>query len=216
MILKLLTSKLGIIAISAILLFSAVGIIHKQSNHISSLRESNARITNNYNTAMGLLNDEQSNTRVLNLTVADLRHSNDSLINRLNKVIAENEIAYNRLKSASAVSIEFVDTIKAEIAIKADTIDYTHYCDFDTTLMHNPETSIQVKFEANTLTVLPHITSDIDLIVWSERKYVNDRTFFGRIFHWDWAKYDDWQYKLSISNAAIRARKVRVVNITDK
>jgi hypothetical protein len=209
--------------VAAAMLVATINVICYQSKKINYLNVEYAREKFNYETVSEMLNGEQSSNKVLQLRIEEIINSKDNLIIGLMEELKKEKIKLSKVQTAAIIQTQLVDSLtkqiqfttdRSNVELIGDSIHIIHYCDFEEEFVYNDETKIKVSVIGDSSTCIPDITNEIDFAVWLERRYVNDyKTWFGRLFHWDWKKYDDLNYLLKMSNEAIRTKKVRVINV---
>lgn len=128
-----------------------------------------------------LFSNSESKNRAFKLTIDQLKNSNDSIFQELNKARKELKIKDSKLKSLQYVSSSFskVDTI----TLKGDTIFKDSHIDIDT-LLFDDWYSIKVGLKyPSTVTVEPTFKSIKYIVVSAKKETVNPpKRFF--LFRW--------------------------------
>lgn len=189
-----------------------VGVIMYQQARLNKQNLTIGSLTNN----VRAYEDLKSNNRTLQLTVSDLRHSKDSVVQRLDSVRNELKTARNDLKRASAVVTTIRETV--EIPIVRDSIIYRDLgdCDFIVNKLVNAETSVAVKRIDDLVTVDLSINNTQYLYVFTSKEWRNyRRNWFDRLFHWDWKKDAISRYDIVNSNPIIEVTDTRVIEIIE-
>lgn len=128
-----------------------------------------------------LLSNSESKNRAFKLTIDQLKNSNDSIFQELNKARKKMKIKDSKLKSLQYVSSSFskVDTI----TLKGDTIFKDSHIDIDT-LLFDDWYSVKVGLKyPSTVTVEPTFKSIKYIVVSAKKETVNPpKRFF--LFRW--------------------------------
>lgn len=200
----------GVIAIAIL-----VGIIIYQRNDIIKKDAEIGRVTNNYKAYQDL----ESNNRVLQLKLSDLRNSNDKMIQSLDSTRNALKLAKKDLKQASVVKTsidtEFTEKITRD-SIKTKTDSIIVNCDFTLNKQLNSETNVDIKSVGDSITVKLKIQNTQYLFVYSSKEWRNERkNWFDRLFHWDWKKDLIFRYEITNSNPLIEIQDTRIIEIQD-
>lgn len=157
------------------------------------------------------LSSTVNSNRVLQLNISDLRHSNDSLIYKLDSVRKSLKLSENSLKQALTVETIIRDTITEYLPIQSkDSIDFT------IELKPNELTTFQVSRKDSIVSVIPTILNDQYLYVTEEKKWRNKKNIIQRIFTWDWHKDLVQNYYIHNTNNLIQVVDTRVINLITK
>lgn len=151
----------------------------------------------------------KDDNRVLKLNIADLSHSNDSLVQHLNETRKSLKIKENALKQALSIQTVIRDTVTITLPDSMKNV-----VDFTTKLEHNPLTKFTISRRGEEVTCIPEIYDRQDLFIYSSDEYRNKKNFLQRLFTWDWKKDRLTRYAILHSNLAIQVLDTRIVEIT--
>lgn len=173
----------------------------------------NAEVSDNTNVIeayQGLLNDEYEKNRVLRLDVSTLSGVNDKLLNQLDSVKNELKISNKNLKTAM-IQQSSVNVSEKEYIIVNDS------CEFNKEFKPNELTMLKIELKDDSLKYELNIKNDQYLYIDSKRDWKNKhKTFFKRLFTWDWKKINYYNYNIVNSNPIIKIGNTRVIeNIKD-
>ena len=206
------TSKVKLIAISisALLLVGGALFVNGIINENKSLRENNYRLINNVSQYESLAAGLRKENRVLRLFRDDLRHSNDSMIIRMEKLKKSLKTAKNK---PGDVSVGVVTDIVA-----TDTSRIVNKTDFklDTTILYNEYTYSKIKIDKDTLVSKIGVSNEQDLFIYESREYKNAyKNKFIRFIHLDWKKETVFRYDIKNSNDLIEIKRSIVYKINE-
>lgn len=127
-----------------------------------------------------MFSDSKDKSIAFQLTIAQLKHSNDSIFQELNDVRKELKIKDSKLKSLQYISSNFV---KSDTIILKDTIFKDQRIDIDT-LLSDEWYSVRVGLRyPSSVIVTPRFRSEKNVIVSTKRETVNPpKRFF--LFRW--------------------------------
>lgn len=206
------TSKVKLIAISisALLLIGGALFVNGIISQNKSLREDNYRLTNNVSQYESLAAGLRSGNRVLRLFRDDLRHSNDSLIQEIEKIKKSRKSPENKPGSITAggnTSIDANDTV-----IIDNTVDFK----LDTTVYYNEFTKSTIKIEKDSLFSGIKVNNTQVLYVYPQREYVNKyKNGWRRFWNFDYKKTEVVRYELINTNDLIKVDDFRVYKIEE-
>lgn len=127
-----------------------------------------------------MFSDSKDKSTVFQLTIAQLKHSNDSIFQELNNIRKELKIKDSKLKSFQHISSNFT---KSDTIILKDTIFKDKGINIDT-LLSDEWYSVKVGLRyPSSVTVTPRFRSEKSVIVSTKRETVNPpKRFF--LFRW--------------------------------
>lgn len=200
--------KLIAISISALLFIGGAFFISYTIDRNKKLVSENNRLKNNVSQyeslAAGLYNDN----RVLRLFRDDLRHSNDSLIQEIEKIKKSRKSPENKPGSITAggnTSMDVKDTV-----IIDNTVDFK----LDTTIYYNEFTKSTIKIEKDSLFSGIKVNNTQVLYVYPQREYVNKyKNGWHRFWNFDYKKTEVVRYELINTNDLIKVDDFRVYKI---
>lgn len=173
----------------------------------------NAEVSTNVNVIeayRGMLNDEYANNNVLRLDISTLNSVNDKLLNQLDSVKNELKISEKALRTAM-VQQSTINVAEKEYIVVNDS------CEFEKEFKLNPLTMVKIQLKDDSLRYELKIKNDQYLYIDSHRDWKNKhKSFFKRLFTWDWKKINYYKYNIVNSNPIIEIGKTRVIeNIKD-
>lgn len=156
-----------------------------------------------------LFSDSKNNSIAFQLTVNQLKHSNDSIFQELNNVRRELKIKDSKLKSLQYISSNFT---KSNTIILKDTVFKDEGIDIDT-LLSDEWYSINVGLRfPSSITVTPKFKSEKAVIVSAKKETVNPpKRFF--LFRWFQKKHIVLHVNVIEKNPYIEDQDNRYVEI---
>lgn len=156
-----------------------------------------------------LFSDSKNNDIAFQLTIDQLKHSNDSIFQELDKVRKELKIKDSKLKSLQYISSSFT---KSDTIILKDTIFKDKRIDIDT-LLSDEWYSINVGLRyPSSITVTPKFKSEKTVIVSTKKETVNPpKRFF--LFRWFQKKHIVLHVNVIEKNPYIEDQDNRYVEI---
>ena len=156
-----------------------------------------------------LFNDSKDKSTAFQLTIAQLKYSNDSIFQELDKVRKELKIKDSKLKSLQYISSNF---IKSDTIILKDTVFKDERIDIDT-LLSDEWYSINVGLRyPSSITVTPKFKSEKAVIVSAKKETVNPpKRFF--LFRWFQKKHIVLHVNVIEKNPYIEDQDNRYVEI---
>lgn len=156
-----------------------------------------------------LFNNSKDKSTAFQLTIAQLKYSNDSIFQELNKVRKELKIKDSKLKSLQYISSSFT---KSDTIILKDTVFKDERIDIDT-LLSDEWYSINVGLRyPSSITVTPKFKSEKTVIVSTKKETVNPpKRFF--LFRWFQKKHIVLHVNVIEKNSYIEDQDNRYVEI---
>ena len=177
-----------------------------QHNQLQKKNKEIDRITNNIRAYEEIASNAQDNNRVLQLTIEDLNHSKDSLIQQVNKVKKELKIKDKNLTETSVINTEINDSVKTVIKEKL--------IDFNEELKLNDLTTIIVSRKDSILTAKIDIKNQQIIFIEDKKEYRNRyRNGWVRFWHFDWKKIHIKKYQIVNSNPLIKVTDTRIIEL---
>ena len=202
--------KLIAISISALLLIGGALFVNGIISQNKSLREDNYRLMNNVSQYESLAAGLHNDNRVLRLFRDDLRHSNDSLIQEIEKIKKSRKSPENKPGSITAGGTTSIDA--------RDTIIINNVVEFelDTVISYNEFTKSTIKIEKDSLFSGITVNNTQVLYVYSQREYVNKyKNGWRRFWNFDYKKAEVIRYELINTNDLIEVNDFRVYKIEE-
>lgn len=193
--------KIVVVALIGILLFNNVRLQTK----VNELDKQVEVAMNNAKAWEQIANKTIDDNTVLELTLQDIKQSNDSLIKVNNFQREQLHIKDKQLRQTVAVETVIRDTITSVIKD----------ADFLVELKPNQLTTITVSRRDSILTHTMEILNHQDLYVYETKHYRRDyKNWFQRLIHFDFKKNKTVKYQIMNSNDLIQTTGTRVINIS--
>lgn len=201
---KICLSKPFMIIAFVLLQAVSIKVIKDKDNKIASL-------SNNVESYVNVINGNKLHNNTLQLSVADLKASNDSLIKQAELYRKKLKVQQKGLEQVSAVSVEVKEHVQKVIPNNPVGKPIINFKD---TLRINDLTTVIVNKQDSLLSVKLHISTDMFLYISKTRVYRNRYSnFISRLFHFDFKKDTRNEYKIAASNPIIKIKDIRVVDI---
>lgn len=202
--------KIYVYLISALLAISGALIVYRYSKQLSFYKQEVARYESNIKYYQSAVSGYRDENRVLRLNTDDLRHSNDSMIVRMEKLKKSLKTAKNK---PGDVSVGIVTNIEASDTSKI--INKTEF-KLDTTILYNEYTYSKIKIDKDTLVSKIGVSNEQDLFIYESREYKNKyKNKFIRFLHLDWKKETLYRYNIKNSNDLIEVKRSIVYKINE-
>lgn len=199
-----LRKNFKVVAVGLVSLLIAT--IFYQHNQLQNKNREIDRITNNIRAYEEIASNAQDNSRVLQLTIDELNHSKDSLIQQVNKVKKELKIKDKSLTDASVINTEINDSVKTVIKEKL--------IDFNEELKLNDLTTIIVSRKDSILTAKIDIKNQQIIFVEDKKEYKRFyKNWLLRFFHFDFKKVRIKNYQIVNSNPLIKVTDTRIIEL---
>lgn len=199
-----LRKNFKVVAVGLVSLLIAT--IFYQHNQLQNKNREIDRITNNIRAYEEIASNAQDNSRVLQLTIDELNHSKDSLIQQVNKVKKELKIKDKNLTDASVINTQINDSVKTVIKEKL--------IDFNEELKLNDLTTIIVSRKDSILTAKIDIKNQQIIFVEDKKEYKRFyKNWLLRFFHFDFKKVRIKNYQIVNSNPLIKVTDTRIIEL---
>ena len=199
-----LRKNFKVVAVGLVSLLIAT--IFYQHNQLQNKNREIDRITNNIRAYEEIASNAQDNSRVLQLTIDELNHSKDSLIQQVNKVKKELKIKDKNLTDASVINTQINDSVKTVIKEKL--------IDFNEELKLNDLTTIIVSRKDSILTAKIDIKNQQIIFVEDKKEYKRFyKNWLLRFFHFDFKKVRIKNYQIVSSNPLIKVTDTRIIEL---
>ena len=199
-----LRKNFKVVAVGLVSLLIAT--IFYQHNQLQNKNREIDRITNNIRAYEEIASNAQDNSRVLQLTIDELNHSKDSLIQQVNKVKKELKIKDKNLTDASVINTQINDSVKTVIKEKL--------IDFNEELKLNDLTTIIVSRKDSILTAKIDIKNQQIIFVEDKKEYKRFyKNWLLRFFHFDFKKVRIKNYQIVNSNPLIKETDTRIIEL---
>lgn len=195
-------SKLAVIIIIGLTAFCFY-----QNKRIKVLDTELGQVTNNYKYYQSLTGKLKEQNRTLQLSIADLNNTNDSLLQNALEVQKELKIKDKNLQQIQVINTQMKDTVTQII---------TKDVNFKEELKLNPLTTIIIERKDSILTAILDLRNSQILFVEEKKQYRNKyKNGFQRFLHFDWKKDRVRKYQIHNSNILIKVTDTRVVEVTE-
>ena len=201
-------TKLIMFATSALLILGGAFFVQaKYADYIKTKSERDA-YRNNTVALYDIIAKKDKEARVLELNAADLRQSNDSMI----QIIEKERKSLKTPKNASGdVSAGVSTTVIALDSIKTPKLNGI---ELDTTISFNKFTRSRITIKNSTLKNELDINNILILFVYSRREYVNEyKSWLQRLGHLDYKRVLVTRYSITNTNPLVRTDSTRVIKI---
>lgn len=199
-----LRKNFKVVAVGLVSLLIAT--IFYQHNQLQNKNREIDRITNNIRAYEEIASNAQDNSRVLQLTIDELNHSKDSLIQQVNKVKKELKIKDKNLTDASVINTQINDSVKTVIKEKL--------IDFNEELKLNDLTTIIVSRKDSILTAKIDIKNQQIIFIEDKKEYKRFyKNWLLRFFHFDFKKVRIKNYQIVNSNPLIKVTDTRIIEL---
>lgn len=195
-------SKLAVIIIIGLTAFCFY-----QNKRINVLDTELGQVTNNYEYYQNLTGKLKEQNRTLQLSIADLNNTKDSLLQTAKEVQKELKIKDKNLQQIQVINTQMKDTVTQII---------TKDVNFKEELKLNPLTTIIIERKDSILTAILDLRNSQILFVEEKKQYRNKyKNGFQRFLHFDWKKDRVRKYQIHNSNNLIKVTDTRVVEVTE-
>lgn len=194
--------KIIFICTCALLLTGGAFFVYEKIKENNRLKNRIEQLDNNVIQYQALARGLHNDNRVLRLSVDDLRHSNDSLIDKIEKIKKSVKAPKNKpgdITIGVETGIDVSDTtkVKNEVEFK-----------LDTTIIYNDLTKLSIKIEKDSLITRFRVNNLQVLFVYSREEYVNSyKNKWVRFWKFDWKKHQVNRYLIKNSNDIIETKQ---------
>lgn len=196
--------KIALIVLIGLLLGNNIRLQKK----VNTLDEQVATALNNTQTWIDIANERADKSRVLQMTLDDFKHTNDSLIKLSKDQQKKLKIKDNQLRQVTSTETIIRDTITEVIPSKNK--------DFSVELKPNQLTTIKVARKDSILSHTMEILNHQDLFIYEQKTYRRQyKNWFIRLLHFDFKKDKISKYQIINSNDLIQVIDTRVINISE-
>ena len=203
-IISLVKTNFSTIAVIIIGILTAFLFI--QNNKLTKYSQGIDRLNNNILYYQEQMDSTVNDNRTLQLTIEDFKHSNDSIINKLDQVREDLKIKDKELIQAQAQQQE----------IKLDTTVVVQKDNFTKEIKPNNLTSLLIIKKDSFLTAKLDIKNEQFLYLASKREYKRQyKNFFRRLCHFDFKKRTVYKYEIHNTNDLIEVTNTRLIQISE-
>lgn len=191
---------IGIISLLTVTIFVLGSQLSKKNKEID-------RLFNNVKAYEQLATENKKLNTVLQLTVNELNHSKDSLIQQVEQVRKELKVKNKNLQQAQVINTVIRDTVTKVITVDRN---------FNEELKINPLTTIKVTRTDSILTAKIDITNQQILFIEEKKEYKNRyKNGWIRFWHFDWKKIKVRKYQIINSNPIIKITDTRIIEVNN-
>lgn len=188
------------------IIFLLIATIFVQYNSLQKKNKEIDRITSNVRAYQDIAANKEAHNRTLQLTIAELNTSKDSLIQQVKAEQKRLKIKDKNLTNVSVINTEIKDTIAKVIKHKL--------IDFEEKLELNQLTTIIVSRKDSILTAKIDIKNQQIIFVEEKKEYLTKyKSGWARFWHFDFKKVRTKQYQIENSNKLIRVTDTRVIEL---
>lgn len=203
-IISLVKTNFSTIAVIIIGILTAFLFI--QNNKLTKYSQDIDRLNNNILYYQEQMDSTVNDNRTLQLTVEEFKHSNDSIINKLDQVRKDLKIKDKELIQAQTQQQE----------IKLDTTVIVNSDNFTKEIKPNNLTSLLIIKKDSFLTAKLDIKNEQFLYLASKREYKRQyKNFFRRLCHFDFKKRTVYKYEIYNTNDLIEITNTRLIQISE-
>lgn len=181
-------------------------------NKNKMLTESLEIAQNNVEAYQELLDDSQQASTVLKLTVDQLQHSKDSVIQKLDSVSKQLKIKPKQIKTA-ATQTQVIDVIASKGVGGNVIVKDSIYKD---SIQYNPLTTVYYTIGKDTVSIGLNLKNEQYLYIYSKREYKNKKNFFKRLFTLDFKKVTKYKYNIYNTNDLLKSKDIRIIETNNK
>lgn len=164
-----------------------------------------ARLSNNSEYYASLFDASNKENRTLQLTIADLNTSRDSIVQQLNETKKKLKVKDKNLVQAQVINTHIKDS--AKVIVKD--------VNFTQELKLNDLTTIIVSRKDSILKATLDLKNQQTLFVEEKKQYRNKyKTWISRFFHFDFKKDVHRKYTIDNSNKLIKVTDTRIIEIS--
>ena len=191
----------------AFLMVAGVTLYNKNKKLSQSLEMAN----NNIEAYHGILNGAQEANNVLKLDIAQLKNSNDKLLQQVDSVRQKLKIKPKVINTV-ATQTQTIYVTKTK-GVRGDTIVNTILKDniYKDSIQYNDLTKVLYTIGKDTISMTIDIKNQQFLYVYKERHYKNKKSFIKRLFTLDFKKVDSYKYNIVNTNDLLKTSDVRVI-----
>lgn len=186
-------------------------ILHRNNKRLT---ESLQMAQNNIESYQNILNGVNDKNNTLELTVEQLKNSNDSLLVNLTKKAKENNIKINEVNTiATQTQTIYVSNSKG---VRGNILDILNSdSTYTDSIQYNDDTAVYFDINKDSINVSLDIKNSQYLYTYKHKEYKNKKNFFQRLFTFDFKKVYKYRYEIINTNDLINTSDVRVVEITE-
>lgn len=166
---------------------------------------------NNIEAYQGSLQGSQQANNVLQLTVDELKHYNDDLVQQVDSMRKKLNIKSKSIKTAATQTQSLI--VNASKGVRGDLIETIKDSIYSDTIKYNNLTTAYYTISKDTVNIKLDIRNSQYLFVYTTREYLNKKNWFKRLFTWDWKKVNKNKYIIENTNDLIQTDSVKVIEV---
>lgn len=178
------------------------------------LSESLEMAQNNIEAYQGSLAGSQQANNVLKLTVDELQHNNDNLVQKLDSVSGLLKIKPKYIKTA-ATQTQSINVIESK-AVEDDIITILKDTTYTDSIDYNNLTTVYYTIGKDTVSIGLKLENTQYLYTFVQRQYKNKKSFIKRLLTLDFKKVNRYKYEIVNTNDLLKTSDVRVVEVNTK
>ena len=169
---------------------------------------------NNIEAYQGSLQESQQANNVLRLDVNELQTYNDKLVHDLDSVRSKLKIKPKHLNVA-ATQTQLLDVTGGK-GVGGDLTTILKDSIYKDTIKYNDLTTVAYTIGRDTVSIALDIKNTQYFYIFTERGYKNKKSFFKRLFTWDWKRVNRYKYEIINTNDLVNTDDVRVIEMITK
>lgn len=183
-------------------------ILYKQNKKLSERLE---LAQNNIEAYQGIVNNAQQANNVLKLDIAQLQHTNDSIINKLDSVRKTIKVKPKDIRTA-ATQTQIINVTKSKGVGGKIIVKDSIYKD---SIQYNDLTKVYYTIGKDTVSIALDIKNTQYLYVYTKKQYKNKKSFLKRLFTLDFKKIKIYKYQIINTNDLLKTSDVRVIESSE-
>ena len=183
-------------------------ILYKQNKKLSERLE---LAQNNIEAYQGIVNNAQQANNVLKLDIAQLQHTNDSIINKLDSVRKTIKVKPKDIRTA-ATQTQIINVTKSKGVGGNIIVKDSIYKD---SIQYNDLTKVYYTIGRDTVSIALDIKNTQYLYVYTKKQYKNKKSFLKRLFTLDFKKIKVYKYQIINTNDLLKTSDVRVIESSE-
>lgn len=199
----LLNSFLGLL----LALSLSCGIIYH--NKAQRLSEELKIANNNIEAYQDIINDSQQASAVLRLDMSKLKDNNDKLIKKIDSIARKNNIKTKEI-SMAATQKQLLDVTQSK-GVGGNIITILKDSTYNDSIQYNNLTKVYYNIGKDSVAIRIKLDNTQYLYIYKHKEYKNKKSFFKRLFTFDWKKVVKYKYKIHNTNDLIKEDSIRII-----
>lgn len=138
-----------------------------------------------------------------------LSQSKDSAILKLDEIRKQNKIKSSELQTAATQTQSLL--VNSSKGVRGDLVAILKDTTYTDSIKYNDLTTIKYKIGRDTVDVQLSLQNEQYLFTYKTREYKNKKSFFKRLFTFDWKKVDRYKYKIVNTNDLLKESNIRII-----